>query len=185
MWGDDYISESGFSHIISKTSHVLIPFQVKHKYKGFIPGIFQSNIAFMHSTVIQHQRHCLCFWLWRKQSSVRFLWLGPTSPFSVTPVTSDDPLRRWNNAAGTVNVTVNVGYCAAAPTPSSYPLCLTLLSLRGSPHITATLGRIIFYSHFFCIIFEQAGELGLSTSQYAVSLHLNDIQLHWNMRLQS
>lgn len=103
------------------------------------------------SSITLHLCVYMSVWPWRKQSSVRFLWHSLTSQFNVTPVTSHDPLRCWNIAAGTVNVTGNVGYCVA-PIPSSYPLCFTQSSLRGSHHIIA----IFCYSHvifFFSVLY--------------------------------
>lgn len=129
------------------------PFSGQTQIKRFHP----RHIPVEHCVYAQYSNSAsealsVCIWVFdcdanRAQSGSS----GTARPllFNVTPVTSDDPLRCWNNAARTVNVTVNVGYCAAAPTPSSYPLCLTLLSLRGSPHITASLGRIIFLFTIF------------------------------------
>lgn len=89
--------------------------QTQIKRKAF-PGVFQPNVVFIHgyrnAEALRSIALRLCVytsvWLWRKQNSVRVLWRGPTSRLNVTPVTSDGPLRCRNNAAGAVNMTVNV-----------------------------------------------------------------------------
>lgn len=142
----EFFSYSYQGHIVNKTSHFLMILQFIHRDKNVY--LQRVHTQYSNSASEAHSLH-LCVWVFDHDVNwaVALLNWPPTEELrqdplawpDVTPVPPDDPMWCWNNAAGTVYVTVNAGYSAAS-------LCYHTERVSTVLLFTSGFVSLLFYS---------------------------------------